>query len=268
MEQRCSLAPKPTFVTGLRLRVVWDVRADPSYDVRRATVPDERALIAVRTLGGLGRLQIRDGGPEFALTADTLLVIERQKILRYWCAADVWSFHWFEFEAHGALQAPLYRMMSVSSHPDDPTLFESLFVALRQEHAAKRAYAGALFQALLCRWLAEQEADAAKHPQQDKIERIIDRMHDEVGHDGRVEDMAREAGMNVRSFRDAFRAVTGESPKRFYDRLRMETAAEMLRSGAYNVSEAAEQLSFCNAFHFSKVFKRHFGVAPSELARR
>jgi len=248
----------------MRLQVVWDVQADPSYDVRRGSARPERTLIAVRTLDGLGRLQVWDAGPVFELRADTLLVVESGKIKRYWCAADAWIFHWFEFEVNGPLQAPLNQVMTVAAHPDDQALFEELFAALRQDQAPMRVYAAALFQALLCRWLAEQ-AGSERHPRQRRIEEIVARMHDRVAQDWRVEDMAREAGMGVRSFRDVFRAVTGESPKRFYDRLRMETAAEMLRSGACNVSEAADQLSFCNAFHFSKAFKRHFGVAPSEL---
>lgn len=267
MEQRFSRAPKPTFASGLRLHVVWDVQADSSYDVRRGSPRPERTLIAVRTLDGLGRLQVWDAGRVFELSADTLLVVESGKIQRYWCAADVWTFQWFEFEATGPLQAPLYQVMTVVAHPDDQAMFEALFVALRQDWAARRVYAAALFQALLCRWLAEQEANPARHPQQERIELIINRMHDEVGRDWRVEEMAREVGMSVRSFRSAFRVVAGESPKRFYDRLRLETASEMLRSGACNVSEAADQLSFCNAFHFSKVFKRHFGIPPSELMR-
>ena len=48
-------------------------------------------------------------------------------------------------------------------------------------------------------------------------------------------------------------------------------AGLLLTTGAYAEStpaETAAALGFCNVFHFSRSFKRHFGVTPAEYLRR
>jgi len=48
-------------------------------------------------------------------------------------------------------------------------------------------------------------------------------------------------------------------------RLRMNRAAEKLRSPGVLVSEVADDLGFSDPFHFSRTFKRVFGVSPSSF---
>lgn len=44
----------------------------------------------------------------------------------------------------------------------------------------------------------------------------------------------------------------------------MNKAAELLKSGKYNVSEVADITGFGTLSHFSVSFKKYFGVNPSE----
>lgn len=46
--------------------------------------------------------------------------------------------------------------------------------------------------------------------------------------------------------------------------MRMKRAEELLREGRLNVSEIAYKLDFSDPFHFSKSFKKHTGMSPSE----
>jgi len=80
-----------------------------------------------------------------------------------------------------------------------------------------------------------------------------------------VKLMARKACMSEQHFRRVFHEVTGSSPKRFYDQLRMAWAEHMLRGGGKNVSEVADSLGFASPFHFSRVFRKHFGYPPSHM---
>jgi len=75
--------------------------------------------------------------------------------------------------------------------------------------------------------------------------------------------------MSERLFRDAFRDSTGESPKRFYDSLRLTMAHDLLRLGIHTVSEVAARLGYSSAFHLSKAYKQRFKIPPSrDIARR
>ena len=45
----------------------------------------------------------------------------------------------------------------------------------------------------------------------------------------------------------------------------MEHAAELLRGGRWNVSEAAWQLGYQDSSYFSRVFKKYHGVSPKSM---
>jgi len=77
-----------------------------------------------------------------------------------------------------------------------------------------------------------------------------------------VEALASSLGMSRRSLECKARAALGSSPARAFMAWKVSEAAKMLSSGS-SVKEAAESLGFANQFHFSKVFKRVYGRAPS-----
>lgn len=59
-----------------------------------------------------------------------------------------------------------------------------------------------------------------------------------------------------------FKRYDDDSPYRKLVRLKMNKAASLLMSGRYVVKEVAGRVGFEDAAHFSRVFKRTFGVAP------
>ena len=48
--------------------------------------------------------------------------------------------------------------------------------------------------------------------------------------------------------------------------LRMKHAAYLLRDTYMNVNEAADYLGFSSVSYFSRVFKKYYGVSPSEYS--
>ena len=48
----------------------------------------------------------------------------------------------------------------------------------------------------------------------------------------------------------------------------MERACELIREGRYKIYEIADLLSFENAYYFSRVFKRHTGMTPTEYQKK
>ncbi len=77
--------------------------------------------------------------------------------------------------------------------------------------------------------------------------------------------IARELGMSERSLDTQCRATLGTSPARAFAAYKVREAARLIAAGA-RVQDAAFALGFADAFHFSKVFKRHLGCPPSEYA--
>ncbi len=63
------------------------------------------------------------------------------------------------------------------------------------------------------------------------------------------------------------KGLTGETPSNFFRTYKLNRAAELLKSGQYTVSEISDKCGFSTQSHFSVVFKKQFGVTPSEFQR-
>ena len=66
----------------------------------------------------------------------------------------------------------------------------------------------------------------------------------------------------ARYFGDLIRELTGDSALSHIRRFVMQRAQTLLTGGA-SVTETAEQLGFDYPQHFTRQFKKHFGITPS-----
>jgi len=64
------------------------------------------------------------------------------------------------------------------------------------------------------------------------------------------------------------KGLTGENPGIFFRTYKLNRAAELLVEGKYTVSEIADITGFSTLSHFSKSFKKQFGVAPSDFHKK
>jgi AraC-like DNA-binding protein len=62
--------------------------------------------------------------------------------------------------------------------------------------------------------------------------------------------------------------IAGISTGEFIRNLRLEQAARLIRENKINVTQVAYSVGFNNQTHFSTVFKKHFGLSPSEYAEK
>ena len=79
---------------------------------------------------------------------------------------------------------------------------------------------------------------------------------------------ARAVGLSYENFRKQFTARTGVSPGQFQKRKRIERAQSAIYHGGQSLKQLAEELEFCDVFHFSKAFKQVTGVTPSDFRKK
>lgn len=79
-----------------------------------------------------------------------------------------------------------------------------------------------------------------------------------------IPQLAEICGISEDYFRKIFRNVYGVSPRKYINELKLSYARELLRSGMYTVTEAAELSGFLDTSYFSREFKKSTGVAPKE----
>jgi AraC-like DNA-binding protein len=78
-----------------------------------------------------------------------------------------------------------------------------------------------------------------------------------------VENIARHHAMSPSHFAHRFRAVARISPMRYLREVRLEQARTLVLQPGARASEVANQVGFESAAHFTREFKRRFGVPPS-----
>jgi len=69
--------------------------------------------------------------------------------------------------------------------------------------------------------------------------------------------------MNYETFRKKFKKNYGQPPKQYIIYHNIESARSMLRLNHAPIHEIAEQLGYCDEFHFSKQFSKITGCSPS-----
>ncbi len=81
-----------------------------------------------------------------------------------------------------------------------------------------------------------------------------------------AQDFAREMGVGRSKLFDKIKGITGQTPNEFIVSIRLAKAAELLmhEHDELNISEIAYTVGFSTASYFSKCFKQHFGVTPTE----
>jgi len=83
-----------------------------------------------------------------------------------------------------------------------------------------------------------------------------------------VEEAARACHMTPVYLSRLFARYAHTGAYQFLIRLKMNRAAELLLEGGMLVKQVAAELRFADAFHFSRVFKRVYGVPPEQFIRQ
>ena len=86
--------------------------------------------------------------------------------------------------------------------------------------------------------------------------------------DFNVERLTQEVGISRVQLHRKMKELTGISTSEFIRNIRLEQAARLLKEQKINVTQVAYTVGFSNLAHFSTIFRKHFGVAPSEYAER
>jgi len=96
------------------------------------------------------------------------------------------------------------------------------------------------------------------------VARALERMHRDYRTSLSVDELARQNAMSVSSFHRAFKRVTGQSPLQYLKKVRLDKARGLLIHDKMRVNNVAFEVGYESPSQFSREFKRHFKVSPSE----
>jgi transcriptional regulator GlxA family with amidase domain len=76
--------------------------------------------------------------------------------------------------------------------------------------------------------------------------------------------LAKKCDVSIRTMERHFLKNMGRTPKKWLSEQRQKQARELLADGA-SIKETAAELGYKHAHHFSRGFKRYWGISPSRV---
>ena len=101
------------------------------------------------------------------------------------------------------------------------------------------------------------------------MDRIMKNINESIQDpDFNVEKLTAQVGISRAQLHRKMKEITGISAGDFIRNLRLEQAARLICENKINVTQVAYAVGFNNQTHFSTVFKKHFGMTPTEYAEK
>ncbi len=154
-------------------------------------------------------------------------------------------------------------------HVTDPTL-SALYLAVANEVGKGEpvyrtlAVRGAVLSlmAYLCRHYAEKREEKTRTDI--GIDKAVKYIRDHLAEDITVDKLASVAGFSKYHFVREFKRVTSYTVVTYLNMARIERSKELLAQGDMGVGEIADTCGYNNLSYFSKMFRSHTGLTPSE----
>ena len=140
-------------------------------------------------------------------------------------------------------------------------------ISLYWSHQENRERRLVLLLALLLNDLSYLSKDTHEETEE-WIVRLLEAFHEHPDRFFSLDEAAEITGMSVRTFSTRFHRIMGKSAHQYQLDEKLEGAYNRLRTGSYTVKEVSDTFGFSDAYYFSRVFKKRFGVPPSEIKKR
>ena len=129
-------------------------------------------------------------------------------------------------------------------------LIQLILLLLRDQQETKEESDGCIF-----------ESPNRKYVVKQMIRYFNEHYHEKIS----LDQIARNMYLSTFYISKIFKAETGDTPINYLIELRMEKARELMETSPdLSIQSVAAMVGYEDAYHFSKLFKKHFGTAPSK----
>ena len=146
----------------------------------------------------------------------------------------------------------------------------SVVASLSEPPVAKAAqalwYQGKALELMAQFFFAQKEAELfcmrQKRLARERVDRVKEILARDLVNPPTLEILGQEVGCSPFYLSRIFSREVGQTIPQYLRNVRMERAAELLRTGRYNVTEAATEVGYSSLSHFSKAFCETLGCCP------
>lgn len=129
-------------------------------------------------------------------------------------------------------------------------LIQFILILLRDQQEIVEEQNGCIF-----------ESPNKKYVVKQMIRYFNDHYHEKIS----LDQIAKNMYLSTFYISKIFKSETGDTPINYLIELRMEKARELMgESPELSIQNVAAMVGYDDAYHFSKLFKKHFGTAPSK----
>ena len=101
------------------------------------------------------------------------------------------------------------------------------------------------------------------------VEQIVNYFDDHYHEKISLDQIAENMYLSPFYISKIFKSETGDTPIRHLINIRLEKAKELLEAGYEgSIQEVAASVGYDDAYHFSKLFKKHYGITPSQARKK
>lgn len=101
------------------------------------------------------------------------------------------------------------------------------------------------------------------------VERMVDYFEDHYNEKISLDQIAENMYLSPFYISKIFKSETGDTPIRHLINIRLEKARELLESeNGGSIQEVAASVGYDDAYHFSKLFKKRYGISPSQARKK
>jgi AraC-like DNA-binding protein len=101
-----------------------------------------------------------------------------------------------------------------------------------------------------------------------KIKASLDFMDSEYIRNPSLIEIAACSNISPNHFHRIFTETLNTTPLNYMLNLRLSQAIGLLSSTSLNIKEIALKVGYDNEFYFSRIFKKHFGICPSDIRKQ
>lgn len=191
-----------------------------------------------------------------------------------------WTIYWLHFDGMLAnnfaqhinpvrkAQLRVQHTFSIGVQPRIIRVFDGVAqLRHRHRHLAEFIQAGHQVQALLSyvALLVQQ-----RNPYTDSnfdTEHIRAIMQENIHGQLNLDKLAQASQLSKYHFSKKFKKVMGESPINYFINMKIQRACYLLDSTSRSVKQIASELGYQDCYYFSRLFKKHIGIAPTSYRK-
>ena len=195
----------------------------------------------------------RNGEKHFLSKGDLFIIPPLEETYYEADQADPWTYTWIGFTTKREIFSGFRA--SVIHCPEAEHLFEEMKLCSRKSKGKTEFLVAKLWELI---FILSSDAEV----QIGYVEKAIQYMKSEYMNSITISELATHLGIDRSYFSAIFKEQIGLPPGKYLTNLRLTYAAELLSKHGMSPTTAAFSCGYADIYHFSKAFKKEFGISP------